>query len=102
MASDAWAASKRPTSRSVSLNIPAEARLSAWIRPMISSPRHRGSARIDRIWPPRIDAGGARPGLVALARHRQREAILVGVRAEQDRDVGGARQELERRRDARP
>jgi DNA-binding response OmpR family regulator len=37
---------------------------------------------------------------VPLSPHREREAILVGVGAQQDRDVGRARQELERRRDA--
>ena len=37
----------------------------------------------------------------ALARHREREPILVALAAQQDRDVGRARQQLERRLDDR-
>ena len=101
----------------------------------MSSPRHSGTASIDRIWPPMIDslddssscafavstaarsastrrstARLARTGSIvaagarlvgALARHREREPILVALGAQQDRDVGRARQQLERRLDDR-
>jgi hypothetical protein len=50
----------------------------------------RGPDRIaDGLWGIRIGAG-------ALPRHGEREPILVLIAAEQDRDVGGAREELER------
>ena len=101
----------------------------------MSSPRHSGTAIIDRIWPPMIDslddssscafavstaarsastrrstarlartgstpsARGSRPA--RCARHREREPILVALGAQQDRDVGRARQQLERRLDGR-
>ena len=102
----------------------------------MSSPRHSGTASIDRIWPPMIDSlvdssscafavstaarsastrrstratrahrirsvRERRRGIGALARHRERESILVVLGAQQDRDVGRARQQLERRRDDR-
>ena len=56
--------------------------------------QHRASSRAP-------DPAPRRARGVALARHREREAILVALAAQQHRDVGRARQQLERRLDDR-
>jgi len=38
------------------VNMPAVSRLSAWMSPVISSPRQSGIATMERICPPRIDS----------------------------------------------
>jgi len=68
--------------------------LSAWISPITSSPRHSGTARIDRIWPPRstrFDSASCAFAVSTAARSLRTRRSTARLRAPDPHPRAGAR-----------